>query len=1119
MKNVFTLLFFLSGFWLFAQPELPVTFDDANIDYNLIDFGGATSSIVADPTDASNMVAQTIKMSNAEIWAGTTMGANGFTMAVPFASGATQMTVRVWSPDADIPVRLKAEDSNNGNISVETEAMTTMAGEWETLTFDFANQADGTAAIDFNNTYDKVSIFFNFGTDGPTAGEKTYYWDDIQFIPGGTSGPSLPVTFDNMAVNYDLVDFGGNMSMVVVDPTDANNMVAQSVKTNTAELWAGTTMGTNGFPSPIPFNGMSSQMTVRVWSPDADIPVRLKVEDSNNPTITVETEAMTTVAGGWETLTFDFLNQVDGTAALDLNNSYNKASIFFNFGTDGATAGEKTYYWDDVEFILNVFTGPELPVTFDNPDVDYDLVDFGENMTTIIVDPTDANNMVAQSIKPDNAELWAGTSIGLNGFPTAIPFNAQSTEMTVRVWSTESGYPVRLKVENSDDPGITVETEATTTISGDWETLTFDFANHVDGTAPLNLANAYNKASIFFNFGTDGATAGTQTYLWDDVEFMENMVAGPELPVTFEDDMIDYNLTDFGGNVSMIVVDPTNADNMVAQSTKLDNAELWAGTSIGANGFGQAIPFNVNSTSMTVRVWSPDANIPVRLKVEDSNNPTISVETEAMTTMANEWETLTFDFANHVDGTAAINYANSYNKASIFFNFGTDGATAGEKTYYWDDVEFNEVVVAPLDLPITFDDANVDYNLVDFGGNSSSIIVDPADANNMVVLSTKGADAQIWAGTTAGGAGLASPIAFNSSSTVMTVSIWAVDAGVPVRLKVENVNDPGISVETESITTIGGSWHTVSFDFANHVDGTAPIDFNNAYNKVSIFFNFGTDGATAGEQMYLWDDVAFNGVVINPIELPITFEDTDVNYDLVDFGGNTSMIVVDPTDITNKVAQSTKLGDAQLWAGTTAGGVGLAEALPFGTDETFITVRVWSPDANIPVRLKVEDKSEATISVETEAMTTVAAAWDTLVFDFSNHVDGTAAIDFNNVYDKVSIFFNFGTDGATAGEKTYYWDDVAFGNGYSSVRIVEARDFGLAVSPNPVVEEFRIMTSEFINETAEVSLFDETGRLVQQQSAKLNDDIISVRQLPAGLYIISVAIDQQIITQPITILK
>ncbi|MFT7163885.1 MAG: gliding motility-associated-like protein, partial [Flavobacterium sp.] len=31
------------------------------------------------------------------------------------------------------------------------------------------------------------------------------------------------------------------------------------------------------------------------------------------------------------------------------------------------------------------------------------------------------------------------------------------------------------------------------------------------------------------------------------------------------------------------------------------------------------------------------------------------------------------------------------------------------------------------------------------------------------------------------------------------------------------------------------------------------------------------------------------------------------------------------------------------------------------------------------------------------------------------------------VYDKASIFFNFGTTGATAGEKTYYFDDVAFG--------------------------------------------------------------------------------------------
>ena len=56
------------------------------------------------------------------------------------------------------------------------------------------------------------------------------------------------------------------------------------------------------------------------------------------------------------------------------------------------------------------------------------------------------------------------------------------------------------------------------------------------------------------------------------------------------------------------------------------------------------------------------------------------------TTLANAWETLTFNFANQAAGTAALNLAFTYNKISIFFNFGTTGATAGAKTYYLDDI-------------------------------------------------------------------------------------------------------------------------------------------------------------------------------------------------------------------------------------------------------------------------------------------------------------------------------------------------------------------------------------------------------------------------------------------------
>ena len=88
---------------------------------------------------------------------------------------------------------------------------------------------------------------------------------------------------------------------------------------------------------------------------------------------------------------------------------------------------------------------------------------------------------------------------------------------------------------------------------------------------------------------------------------------------------------------------------------------------------------------MIMRIYSPAAGLPIRLKIEDHNNNTHTVETEAMTTVVNQWETLTFDFSTPAAGTAAINSAYTYDMASIFFNFGKAGNGA---VFYWDDVRF-----------------------------------------------------------------------------------------------------------------------------------------------------------------------------------------------------------------------------------------------------------------------------------------------------------------------------------------------------------------------------------------------------------------------------------------------
>jgi hypothetical protein len=342
-----------------TQMDLPVTFDSPTVAYGLLGFGGAEdSTVVVDPTDPGNKVAKVVKSATAELWAGTTLtadGALGFANRVPFTASATTMTVRVYSPDAGIKVRLKVEDAADPTKSVETEATTTTASAWETLTFDFANQAAGTAALNLAYTYNKASIFFNFGVTGAAAGAKTYYFDDVAFGGGAPPPPPgwSPITFDSSAVTYTLTGFGGaEDSTVVVDPTDPGNKVAKVVKSAAAELWAGTTVSTgpNVSVPTLPFTATNTTMTVRVYSPDTGIKVRLKVEDAADPTKSVETEATTTTASAWQTLTFDFANQAAGTAALNLAYTYNKASIFFNFGVTGATAGAKTYYFDDMAF-------------------------------------------------------------------------------------------------------------------------------------------------------------------------------------------------------------------------------------------------------------------------------------------------------------------------------------------------------------------------------------------------------------------------------------------------------------------------------------------------------------------------------------------------------------------------------------------------------------------------------------------------------------------------------------------------------------------------------------------------------------------------------------------------
>jgi PKD domain len=497
-----------------VQINLPVTFEDPKTDYTMSDFGGEVSVLSADPANASNHVMKSTKTSGAATFAGVTIGTGaGFSSAIPLTLTATRMSVMVYSPAAGLDVKLKVDDHtrSNAGFSVETDVLTTVANQWETLTFDFSHPAAGTPAFNIANKYDLATIFFDFGNTGANS---TFYFDNLMFIPSTLAQINLPVTFDDTHVDYTVTDFGGNVSLLSTDPVNGSNHVMKSTKTAGAQTFAGTTLGGgSGFASLIPLTAVAQKMTVKVYSPAVGLDVKLKLDDHTrgNTGFSVETDVLTTVANQWETLTFDMSKPATGTPAWSASNHYDLATIFFDFGNNGTGA---VFYWDEVHFLAQT----NLPVDFNNPDMDKTVSDFGGLFSALAADPTDPTRMAMQSTKPTSGLTYAGTTMGTPvGFPTAVPLSSTRLKMTVRVYSPAIGMDIKLKFDDQSRPnaGYSVETDALTTVANQWETLTFDFSQPAPTTPAWNPANTYNLASIFFDFNV--VETSPKVFFWNNV--------------------------------------------------------------------------------------------------------------------------------------------------------------------------------------------------------------------------------------------------------------------------------------------------------------------------------------------------------------------------------------------------------------------------------------------------------------------------------------------------------------------------------------------------------------------------------------------------------------------------
>lgn len=226
-----------------------------------------------------------------------------------YLSGAKQMSIDVWSPAAGTTVQITLENSvlaepanfPTGRHSVYL-ATTSVASQWETLTFSFDNQPDAAVA---NDNVDRIVLLFAPNTN---TGDN-YFWDNLS-APELAEDPCDGVTPDasvlndfecNQNTDFTFSHAGVNFRRVVNPDMGGNPSDYAATYTRNGGEEVDVIIGR--------FDGnldvaSDSRITMDVWDPNAPTDVIFSLQNIMGDII-IEMATTTSTSGAWETLEFD----------------------------------------------------------------------------------------------------------------------------------------------------------------------------------------------------------------------------------------------------------------------------------------------------------------------------------------------------------------------------------------------------------------------------------------------------------------------------------------------------------------------------------------------------------------------------------------------------------------------------------------------------------------------------------------------------------------------------------------------------------------------------------------------------------------------------------------------
>ena len=471
---------------------------------------------------------------------------------------------------------------------------------------------------------------------------------------------------------------------------------------------------------------------------------------------------------------------------------------------------------------ISILNPLQLPIDFEDASLDYSFVDFGNVISTVVDNPDISDNnqsqRVGQSTKPANAEVWGGSYLELDD---PIDFSSL-VNLGVNVWSPQSGIIVKLKVENATNPDIFYESDLVVNSANAWEELNFDFSG-------ADLTQEYHQVVIFFDFGNSGTDA---TYYFDDIKLVQS---DSEVFESFEDfEGAAPIFTEFGNIGSTQVISNPNPGgiNNTDNTAQLDNAvgsEVWGGTFFELT--NQVIDF-AGVKRIRFKSYSPFEGKVVKLKLENED-ASVTHEVDMMTSVANSWELLTYDFIDAPDA--------QYTRVVVFYDFGNVGDGS---LYLFDEMEVGEGALVSTSPPTIIEDfEGVEPAFIEFGGIEPPLVIPNPDVSGINTTATsvsqlKTSGSQVWAGSFFE---VESPLDLNNYNNI-SVMTNVPSTGAVIKLKLENA-DASIVHEVDLLSNVSNEWEQLVYDFSD-----APAA---DYTRIVIFFDFGNPG---DDSIYYYDE-------------------------------------------------------------------------------------------------------------------------------------------------------------------------------------------------------------------------------------------------------------------------